>query len=316
MACPCTREGGVLMEDLSGSVSDHEMATHIRETKEALCEIEDDMKHIMEKEEKDMTEGFDSGMLAGLLSKQGVDPGIIAMLNDRRDRGDWGDGGMLVILFLILIMGGGNGFWGNRNNCAENNVEKVVFDQSNYDTLMSAIGTNAARSEAAVNQLASTFNCTTNQIQMALAGVDKQLAVNNGDIINSIQSCCCQQTRATENQGCQTRAAIADQGAQTRELLQNNRFLIQATASAQDNLVQSLFCQQNQLITDKFNALELRDMQRSLDEKNERINDLKFQLSQEQQTAAIVAAMRAQNAITFSGSAGSTAFNGTGTIGN
>ena len=123
------------------------------------------------------------------------------------------------------------------------------------------------------------------------------------NILNKIQECCCQTQRTIENQG-----------AQTRELLQNNRFLIQSTSAAQDNLIQSLFCQQNQLITDKFNALELRDLQRDLDSKNAMINDLKFQLSQEQQTTALLTALRGMNDITFSGTAGATAFNGTGSI--
>ena len=306
------------MEDLNGPV---DMATHIRDTKESLAEIEKDIHCLMDMEKKeaeDMTEGFDSGMLAGLLSKQGVDPGIVAMLNDRCKDGNWGDGGMLIVLFLILILGfGGNGGWfGNRNGgCAEAaGIDRTIFNQSNFDILNSAISTQGTRQEMAINQLANALNCDCNSIKSALCGLDKQLAMTNGNVINAIQSCCCNIQGKVQECCCQTQRTIENQGSQTRELLQNNRFLIQSTSAAQDNLIQSLFCQQNQLITDKFNALELRDLQRDLDNKNAMINDLKFQLSQEQQTTALLTALRGMNDITFSGTAGATAFNGTGSI--
>ena len=306
------------MEDLNNPP---DVSTHIRETRESLAEIEKDIHCLMDmekKEAKDMTEGFDSGMLAGLLSNKGIDPSIIAVLNDKCRNGNWGDGGMLIVLFLILILGfGGNGGWfGNRNGgCAEAaGIDRTIFNQSNFDILNSAISTQGTRQEMAINQLANNFNCTAGQVQMALAGLDKQLAVNQGSVVNSIQSCCCNIGNQIQSTSCATQRAIENQGSQTRELLQDNRFLIQSTSAAQNNLVQSLFCQQNQLITDKFNALELRDLQRDLDNKNAMINDLKFQLSQEQQTTALLTAIRGMNDITFSGTAGATAINGTGTI--
>ena len=305
------------MEDLNAPV---DMAAHIRDTKESLAEIEEDVHCLLkmnEKEEKSMTDGFDSGMLAGLLSKQGVDPGIVAMLNDRCRDGNWGDGGMLIVLFLILILGfGGNGGWfGNRNGVGDvAGVDRTVVNEANYSRMMDAISTQGTRQEMAVNQLANALNCDCNSIKSALCGLDKQLAMTNGNVVNAIQSCCCNIGNQIQSTSCATQRTIENQGAQTRELLQNNRFLIQSTSAAQDNLIQSLFCQQNQLITDKFNALELRDLQRDLDNKNAAIADLKFQLSQEQQTTALLTALRGMNDITFSGTAGATAFNGTGSI--
>ena len=304
------------MEDLNAPI---DMAAHIRDTKESLAEIEEDVHCLlkMNKGEENMTDGFDSGMLTGLLSKQGVDPGIVAMLNDRCRDGNWGDGGMLIVLFLILILGfGGNGGWfGNRNGVGDiAGVDRTVVNEANYSRMMDAISTQGTRQEMAVNQLANALNCDVNSIKSALCGLDKQLAMTNGNVINAIQNVGCQLGQQISSCCCTTQRAIENQGAQTRELLQDNRFLIQSTSAAQNNLVQSLFCQQNQLITDKFNALELRDLQRDLDNKNAMINDLKFQLSQEQQTTALLTALRGMNDITFSGTAGATAFNGTGSI--
>lgn len=303
------------MEELNGTGESHDVENHIKETHAMLCDIEKDVHKLLNRGGTDnMSEGFDAGAMIGALANKGVDPGIIAMMENARKDGTWGEGGgLLVLLFLVLLMGG-NGFWGNRN-CAENSVEKTVFDQSNYDTLMSAVKGN----RDAVGQLAQTLNCDVGQIQSALCGVDKQLAVNNGDFKAAIMGaennlsaqlaqCCCSTKQLVSEQGCQTRATIADQGAQTRELLQNNRFLIQATASAQDNLVQSLFCQQNQLITDKFNALELRTLQ----DQNERLKEQIAAQSQVAQTAQIIAAINGRNQVAVSGTLNTTAGTWTG----
>ena len=283
-----------------------------------LKDISCDTDEILSKlEGVKMGEGFDTGALMGMLANKGVDPNVVAVLNDRCKNGDWGDGGMLIVLFLILILGfdNGGGFFGNRNNCAEAaGIDRTIFNQSNFDILNSAISTNGTRQEMAINQLANNLNCDVNSIKTALGGLDKQLAMTNGNVVNAIQSCCCNISNQIQSTSCATQRAIENQGSQTRELLQDNRFLIQSTSAAQNNLIQGLFCQQNQLITDKFNALELRDLQRDLDNKNAMINDLKFQLSQEQQTTALLTAIRGMNDITFSGTAGATAINGTGTI--
>lgn len=306
------------MEELNGMTESRDVENHIKETHAMLCDIEKDVHKLLNRGGTDnMSEGFDAGAMFGALANKGVDPGIIAMMENARKDGTWGgDGGLLVLLFLIILMGGGgNGFWGNRNN--EAGIDKAIFAQSNYDTLMSAVNGN----RDAVGQLAQTLNCDVGQIQNALCGVDKQLAVNNGDFKAAIMGaennlsaqaaqCCCSTKQLVSEQGCQTRATIADQGAQTRELLQNNRFLIQATASAQDNLVQSLFCQQNQLITDKFNALELRTLQ----DQNDRLREQIAAQSQAAQTAQIIAAIKGMDSVTFQGTAGATAFNGTGSI--
>ncbi|DBA35585.1 TPA_asm: hypothetical protein vir335_00029 [Classicovirus victor] len=294
-----------------------DMEKHIAYTREKLDEIGCDMHRLMEMEEEEMTEGFDSGMLTGLLSKQGVDPGIVAMLNDRRDRGDWGDGGMLILLFLIILMGGNGGFW-NRN--AENGVagvDRTVVNEANYSRMLDAIGGN----REAISQLAQTLNCDTNAVQTALAGVDKQLAVNQGSIINAIQSCCCNirtEVQATQNAiqsqmakcCCDTNLNIERQGCQTRADIQDTRFLIQATASAQDNLVQGLFNAQNQYLADQFCQIKSREDQRE-------IQALRDKLAEQRDTAntlAILNAIQGKDAISFQGTAGSTAFTGTGSL--
>lgn len=302
------------MEDLNNPP---DVSTHIRETRESLAEIEKDIHCLMDmekKEAKDMTEGFDSGMLAGLLSKQGVDPGIVAMLNDRCKDGNWGDGGMLIVLFLILILGfGGNGGWfGGRNGAGAEaaGIDRTIFNQSNFENLANAISTQGTRQEMAINQLANNFNCTAGQVQMALAGLDKQLALTNGNVVNAIQNVGCQLGQQISSCCCETRRAIDNQGCQTRADIQDVRFLISSSQAAQDNLIQSQFAAQNAYLAQQFCDIQMRELEAT----NQRLRDEIFRQSQNAQTAQILTAIANKDAITFSGTAGATAFNGTGSI--
>lgn len=54
-------------------------------------------------------------MLPALMQKQGVDPGLIALLNNRDNGNGWGND-IFAILLLFILMGNGNwgGFGGNR----------------------------------------------------------------------------------------------------------------------------------------------------------------------------------------------------------
>lgn len=114
---------------------------------------------------KKMGESFDSGMLAGLLSKQGIDPGIVAMLNDKSKDGNWGDGGMLIVLFLILILGFGNGggFFGRGAQGDVSGVDRTVVNEANYSRMLDAVGGN----REVISQLAQTLNCDVNAVHRA-----------------------------------------------------------------------------------------------------------------------------------------------------
>ena len=103
-----------------------------------LKDISCDTDEILSKlEGKNMGEGFDSGALLGMLANKGIDPGIVAMLNDRCRNGDWNEGGgiWIVLLFLFLLgIGGGNGFFG-RNGFAGDagvaGVDRTVVNEAN-----------------------------------------------------------------------------------------------------------------------------------------------------------------------------------------
>lgn len=303
-----------------------EMKEHFTTTKDALDDIDKDIAHLIDMKESGKTsDSFDSGALMGMLANKGVDPSLVALMKDRTQSGWGADGGIwLILLFLFLL--GGNGFGrggpsGPGNGAEALGIDRTIFNQSNYDQLMTAVSANGTRQENAISQLAQNLNVDTNTIQTALAGVDKEIAINRGDIKSAIASCCCNIRQEVSNQASQTREAIQNnryealqnhnaalqqlldnkyhigsQAAETRSLMQqlnsDQSQLIQALFANQNQELQQSFCDQRALILDRFNALELRDVQREIDNKNSIINDLKTQLSQEQQTAALIAALK------------------------
>ena len=247
-------------------------------------------------EEGKMTEGFDSGMLAGILSNHGVDPGILALMNDCRHDGNWGgnNGGFLVLILLLILLGGRNGFgnWGADGGVA--GVDRTVVNEANYGQMLDAINGN----RGAIERLADTLNCDVSQLQMALCGVDKQLAINHGDIINAVQSCCCNvRTEIMQAQNalqaqmakccCDTNLNIERQANDLRSQIQETRFLIQTTDAATRQMITQQFCDQNAYLAEQFCDIKLREDQRQ-------IQDLRDQLEaarSDARTASILAAV-------------------------
>ena len=274
------------MDDLNGATP---MESHIAETKAALAEIKEDLDCLIErKEETNMSEGFDSGALMGMLANKGIDPGVVAMLNDRTRNGGWGEdgGSWIILLFLFLLGMGGNGFWGNRDNNIDG-VDRTVVNEANYSRLLDAVSTNGTRQEMAISQLAQSLNVNNNAISAALAGIDKSLAVNNGDFKSAIQSVENALSSQLASCCCATRQLVAEQGCQTRQTVTEQMNALSTQLSAHNYNMASQFAAQTQLITDKFNALELR----TLEDQNARLREQIAAQSQEAQTALILAAI-------------------------
>ena len=282
-----------------------------------LKDISCDTDEILRKlEGKNMGEGFDSGALMGMLANKGVDPGIVAMLNDKCRDGGWGEQGgiWIVLLFLFLLgIGGGNGFFGRNGLAGEAGVagvDRTVVNEANYSRLLDAMNAQGTRQEMAIQGLANALNCDCNEIRSALCSIGKEIAVNQGSVINAIQSCCCNVQQAVKDCCCQTNLNIERQGCQTRADIQDVRFLISSSQAAQDNLIQSLFSQQNAYLADQFCQIKMRELENT----NQRLRDEIFRQSQQSQTAQIIQAIRGMDTVNFSGTAGTTAFSGTGSI--
>lgn len=141
-----------------------------------------------------------------MLQQRGVDPSVIACLQNKGTFGNGGWDGIIALVVIAALFGWGNGggIFGGRggNNSAER------------DMLMSAIQRNGTD----IASLASSVNCSEGQIMAAINNVATQICnlsasegQNSMQIINSIQAgnntlmsklcdCCCENRLAIANQ--------------------------------------------------------------------------------------------------------------------
>lgn len=292
---------------------EHEKLEHIGHDTDALIKMLGDEK---------MGESYDSGMLAGLLSQRGIDPGILAMLNNNDGFGH--NGGLLFLLFLVILMGG-NGFggWGN-NGGGISGVDRTVINEGNFNQLMQAITQSGQAQTSAVQTLAGNLNTDVMQITQALAAMDKEIAINRGDIKSAIQSCCCNirtemqaQSNAiqlgTERGLNGVQRSVADLGQSMANAFAAAGYQNQQLFNEQNTMITKAFCDQNAYLAEQFCIIRNREDQRE-------IQNLRDQLAQQRSTAntnAILAAIANKDTIatTIQGTLDTTAgtWSGTGT---
>ena len=220
-----------------------------------------------------------NALLANLVGKSGIDPSIMAMMN-QNGSGFGGQNGMFMMLFLLLLLGR-NGLNGLGGGGELNTV-------ANNELLMNAINGN----NSAIRDLASATNTSTQAVQSALSAMNTQLAQIGGQIglssqqvINSIQmgnanlasqlaSCCCDIRTTVNEQGFQNR--LAEQ-AQTSQLLTamnaNHRETMQG-----------------------FADLQIRNLQDKLELSRERNTQLTGEISNLRQTGEVYAMLQPINA--------------------
>lgn len=268
-----------------------------------LKDISCDTDRLLEMMEgKKMGEGFDMGALMGMLANKGISPEVVAMLNDRCRDGEWGNNGgiWIVLLFLFLLgIGGGNGFFGNRNGFdGVAGVDRTVVNEANYSRLLDAISTNGTRQEMAIQSLAQTLNCDCNSIKSALCSIDKELAVNQGSIINAIQSCCCnirQEISGAQNAiqsqlakcCCDTNLNIERGFCGVNSGIQGTNYLIQTTDAATRQLIIDQFCQQNAYLADQFCQIKTREDAREIQNLRDQLEQAKADAREANVIAAI-----------------------------
>lgn len=161
-----------------------------------------------------------------------------------------------IWIILLWFCWGGNGFggFGNRGG-----LPAELNGDVGREYLMSAIQGNGN----AISQLASSLNCSTQQLQSALCniqgliqGVGNQVGMSAQQIINSIQSgnctlatqiadCCCKTQNAIERQGYETRIATSEQ---THSLVDSGNENTRAILAKLDSI-------QTQALQDKITAL-------------------------------------------------------------
>ena len=277
---------------------------------------------------KSMSDSYDSGLLAGMLNNRGIDPGIVAMLDNRARSGDWGDGGFLTLLFLIILMGGGNGFggWGGRGyglgqEMGHDDINHTIVNQDNYNQLMTAISQQGQNSQNAIQALAGALNTDYNMVSAALANVDKQLAINNGDMKAAVQQCCCNMRLELERTSNQTNLGMERgfNGLNTQLLtgfngLQNQASQIayaqQMGATQNTAAITSAIGDLKTTMIDEFCCIRNREDAKTIQDLRDKLSEQRDQSN----LALVLAAIKNKDTIGFSGVVDGTNVTGTGTL--
>ena len=146
---------------------------------------------------------------------------VAALMNGNNRNNGYGNGYGWEWMWMILLWGlwGGNGWggFGGRGNGLSNLPAELNGD-AGRQLLMNAIQGNGT----AINQLASSLNCSVQQIQTALCNIQAQSGLSAQQIINAVQSgnaqvlsqmasCCCDVRTAIERQGYESRLADCQQ---------------------------------------------------------------------------------------------------------
>ena len=234
-----------------------------------------------------------NAMLPGMLGNRGIDPGLLALMNNGGGFG--GQNGIWGVIYLAIvasIFGWNNGGFGGFGGRGGNGLPAELAGNAGRELLMQAIQGNAS----AINQIASTLNCSSQQIESALCNIQNSIGLTGTQIINAIQSgdngivnqlstCCCNILQAVERQGAATQLQnCQNMNTLTREMNDNTRDLQAATQA------------QTQAILAKLDAAETRVLQDKLDAERQKSATLAAQLNNEHQTQAIMASVAQQNA--------------------
>lgn len=227
-------------------------------------------------------------------------PWMLAGQNNGGLFGGNGWGGGILGFFLGLLFGNGwggfgNGFggWGGGNSGA-GFLSNQISNDAGRELLMNAITSQGEAGRAATQNLATAlgqdFNLVNGAIQTlqsSLSTLALQQAVSVPQIINSIQSgdaalasqlsqCCCENRLLTTQQGYES---------QIRTLEQTNQLGSQADRNT--NSIIGAINAQTVAMNDGFCAIKERELQSKIDTQSEIITQLRGQIDNAQQTAAI-----------------------------
>lgn len=259
--------------------------------------------------------GFDStALIASLVGNRGVDPNLMALIqNASKNQDAWGGGGMWWIWVIIMFwLWGGNGNMFGRNGIADG-IPNQLNNDFGREVLLQAINGNGT----ALSQLATTLNCDVNALQTAIGQVQSsiqsmanQVGMTGQQIINSIQQGNCQLGNQLAQCCCNIQDSITRTNYENQisnlnqtNTLQNSINFVNssvergfaATAYATANQtceLKNAIAAQTQVINDKFCALEMREMARENRDLRDQVQAYQLSASQQAQTANIVNQIR------------------------
>lgn len=243
-------------------------------------------------------------MLAPLLQQKGIDPNLLVAMQGKNGNNGFGDGGFLWILFLFFLFplfnrGGFGGFGGNDGGNGAAGIPNLINNDAGRELLMSAIQGNGN----AINQLASTLNCSVGQIQQSINAVTTQLqqvgnqvGMSSMQVINAVQAGNTQIAQAICDCCCQTQNAITKMGYENQISTLNLGNTLQNTMNANTLSLRDGATANSQAIIAKLDAMEARHCQEKIDQLTSEKLALQGQISQLNQNGFISATIQANTA--------------------
>ncbi len=254
----------------------------------------------------------DSALLASLFGNRGVDPNLMALIqNASRNQDSWGGGMWWIWVIIMFWLWGGNGNMFGRNGM--NGLPNQLNNDYGREVLLQAINGNGS----AISQLANTLNCDINALQTAIGqaqqsiqAVGNQVGMSGQQIINSIQQGSCQLGNQLAQCCCNiqdsiTRANYENQISNLNQTntLQNSINSVNTSVergfastayetASQTCELKNAIAAQTQVINDKFCQLQMREMARENRELRDQVQAYQLSASQQAQTANIINQIR------------------------
>jgi len=202
----------------------------------------------------------------------------------------------LAIVASIFGWNGGNGFggWGGNGNGAAGFLSNQINNDAGRELIMNAINSNGEASRAAIQNLATmlgqdytTVNSSLQNVLSVLNNIGAQQGMNALQVINAIQAGNSSLTSALQSCCCENRLLTTQQGyeAQIATLNQTNALRSQADRNAND-IIRAINAQTVEM-DNQFCAARERDMQAKIDTQADIITQLRGQIDNANQTAAI-----------------------------
>ena len=259
----------------------------------------------------------EAALIAAMCNKQNTDPmAMAAMMNGGMSMNNWMNNPFAYIMFLALFRNGFGG-WGNGDGNAAQGIETQaqlnairtqLQDNQNSHLLMDAIKGN----EFALSQLAQNLQVDFNTLQKCCCDVQSAIqqvagqvgfsaervinAVNMGDcnVIQAIKDCCCQTQQLVQRMGYENQLAQKDTISAMQKGFCDLGFGMQAGFDRTNTGLERGFSQvgyETQKQTCDIITAGNANTQRIIDtlnnhwndENQRKIQDLKFELSQERQ---------------------------------
>ena len=222
-----------------------------------------------------------AALVSSMMGNKGMDPNLVAaLMNGNNNRGAWGgDGCWWIWIILLFFCWGGNGFGFGGNGA--NGLPAQLNGDAGRELLMNAIQGNGT----AITQLASSLNCSTQQIQSTLCNIQSMLGMSSQQIINAVQSMGCQIGNQIAACCCDMKQAINGVNVGMERGFSSVAYETQRQTCDLQNTIRETSQSGTTAIISKLDQMQAAALQDKIDALREKNSTLTTQLNLEHQNA-------------------------------